>query len=132
MPSREDHHHDQLVSTLEDALQLFADLRDQPNEMAAVAFLSPERRLLGLRHLAGLGSSVTIPVRAIARDALAMDATLAILAHNHPAGDSTPSADDLHATQLLARGLAAVGVTLLDHLVIAHSGTTSFAALGYL
>jgi DNA repair protein RadC len=132
MPPLNDPHRYQFVFTLEDAFRVFTGLRDQPREMAAVAFLSPERRLLGFRHLAGLDSNVTIPVRAIVRDALVMDATLAILAHNHPAGDSTPSADDLHATQLLARGLEAVGVTLLDHLVIAQNGTTSFVALGYL
>ena len=132
MPPSDDPYRYQFVFTLEDAFRVFAGLRDQPQEMAAVAFLSPERRLLGFRHLAGLDSSVTIPVRAIVRDALAMDAALAILAHNHPGSDSTPSADDLHATQLLARGLEAVGVTLLDHLVIAQDSTTSFVALGYL
>lgn len=121
-----------LVFTLEDASRLFTSLRDQPNEMAAVVFLSPKRRILGMRHLAGLDSSVTLPVRMIARDALRLDAKLAILAHNHPDGDATPSADDILATRLLASGLSAVGVTLIDHLVIAREGVTSFAALGYL
>ncbi|KQR83096.1 hypothetical protein ASG07_08960 [Sphingomonas sp. Leaf343] len=85
-----------------------------------------------MRHLAGLDSSVTLPVRTIAREALRLDAKLAILAHNHPAGDATPSPDDILATRLLASGLSAVGVTLIDHLVIAREGVTSFAALGYL
>lgn len=75
---------------------------------------------------------VTVPIREIVRDVLTLDARLVLMAHNHPSGDHRPSADDLAVTSKLARTLDAVGVRLVDHLILGRNGGTSLRDEGYL
>jgi DNA repair protein RadC len=112
---------------------LFADLAREAAEVAAFAYLAGDQRLLGLRR-AGTGSldRIALPIRAIVADVLALDALAVVMAHNHPSGDPTPSAADREATHMLARALDPLGVRLIDHLVVAAGGTTSFRLLGLL
>jgi DNA repair protein RadC len=46
-------------------------------------------------------------------------ATGLLLFHNHPSGDLEPSRDDLDLTRRLVRGGQVVGVSVLDHLIVA-------------
>lgn len=83
-----------------------------------------------MRHVVGGRDHVAIAIRTIAADALAFDAYGAIMAHNHPSGDATPSERDLAFTRALAAGLRTLEVVLLDHLVIAGDEVTSLRAMG--
>lgn len=47
-----------------------------------------------------------------------------ILCHNHPSGDSTPSADDLAMTRRLIEAGRAVEIRVLDHVILGRGGTT--------
>lgn len=115
------------------ALPLFAALAEERLEVAAFAFLGEDFRLLGLRHSRGRRPDLLdLPIREIARDALAFDAVALLVAHNHPSGDPAPSADDHAATRRLVRALDPLGVRLVDHLILARAGTISFRALGLL
>lgn len=112
---------------------LFAPLADEPTEVLAIAYLTPDQHVLGMRHSRSASrDQMALPIRTIAADALAFDARGVVIAHNHPSGDPTPSAADRDATRQLARALAALDVRLVDHLIIATSGTQSFRALGLL
>ena len=75
---------------------------------------------------------MAVPIRLVVADALSMDAIALVLAHSHPSGNARPSPGDLTLTRRLAETLAAVGVRLTDHLVIAGEQVTSFRALGLL
>lgn len=114
------------------ALALFASLAHARSEVAAFAFVGPEWRLLGLRHVPGGIDRVAVSLRQIARDALAFDAAGLIIAHNHPDGDPRPSEADRRFTRRLAQAMAAIDVVLFDHLVLAGSAVTSFRDLGML
>lgn len=64
------------------------------------------------------------------RDAVRLNASGVILVHNHPSGDPTPSADDLHLTaEALAAGRL-LDIDLLDHIVIGGSGYVSLRDRG--
>lgn len=116
-----------------DAKALFAALADEVHETAAFAYLDGEQRLLGMRQTRSESNDrLDLRIRAIAADALAFDAVAVVIAHNHPSGDSTPSAADREATRQLARALDGLGIRLLDHLVVTRSGFASFRALGLL
>jgi DNA repair protein RadC len=64
--------------------------------------------------------------------ALACGASAILVAHNHPGGDPEPSAADLESTRRLALAAQAVGVPLLDHLVIGDGCYVSLAERGLL
>lgn len=70
--------------------------------------------------------------REIFRDALLAGASAIFVAHNHPSGDATPSADDRQVTRRLAQAGTTLGIDLLDHLVVGDPGWTSLAREGIL
>ncbi|KQN01352.1 MULTISPECIES: JAB domain-containing protein [Sphingomonas] len=118
------------IANLNAARALFASLRDATVETVAVAYLDPDRRLLGMRHVVGGRDQVTISIRTIAVDALAFGAVGVVMAHNHPSGNATPSERDVAFTRALAAGLRTLEVVLLDHLVIAGDEVMSLRAMG--
>lgn len=64
-----------------------------------------------------LDASLAHP-REVFREAIRMAAAAIIVAHNHPSGDPTPSAEDVRATRQLVETGKVVGIQLLDHVVI--------------
>jgi DNA repair protein RadC len=59
--------------------------------------------------------------------ALRDSAAALVVAHNHPSGDPTPSADDRRVTERLREVGQLVGIELLDHLVVGADSYFSFA-----
>ena len=55
-----------------------------------------------------------------------------LIAHNHPSGNVTPSFDDLEMTRRLLETLAAVGISLLDHVIFYEYDFFSFHNNGVL
>ena len=112
---------------------LFAAIATARHEVAVFAYLDPEWRLLGMRHIPSAErDAATISIREVVADALAFDAAAVAMAHNHPSGDPTPSADDHLFTRRLSLALAAIGVRLVEHVVLASGGSASFRAQGLL
>ncbi len=111
------------VRTQDDVHALFAHLAERGREVLSFAYLDAEGRLMGLRHsISPFDGSIRLPLRAVARDVVWFDAAMVAMAHNHPSGDPRPSRADLAATRRLATGLAALGVRLVEHLVLARAG----------
>ena len=96
-------------------------------------YLDRKGAILGARHfLSHSVTTVEVPIRAIVADALALDAAQVVIAHNHPSGDVEPSDDDLHFTRRLFATLEAIGVLLVDHLVVSADAYLSFRDRRYL
>lgn len=115
------------------SLALFAPIAHADREVAVFAYLDPQWRLLGMRHiLCARADSVTIPTRTILADVLAFEAAAVAMAHNHPSGDPRPSKADHAFTRRLAQALDLVEVRLIEHFVLARSGVSSFRAQGLL
>ena len=115
------------------AEMLFEPLRHQRTESAMFAYLDANRFVLGMRRLCAHSvDTQPLPIREIARDALAFDAAAMILAHNHPSGDPAPSAADREATWRLEQAMRWLDIRLDDHLILARGGSTSFRAAGLL
>ena len=83
-----------------------------------------------LRVARGTRDSMSVHVREVFREAIRWNARGVMVAHNHPTGDSTPSAEDVALTQRLREVADIVGIDLLDHLVLGDPlGTVPFVSL---
>ena len=103
-------------------------LKGLQHEECWVLFLNDHQYLVGkVRLSTGGGSSTTIDIRQIIRMALDKAASALILVHNHPSGNPTPGPTDIRQTEALRKGVAAVGLTLLDHVVVADDCCFSFS-----
>ena len=79
----------------------------------------------------GSVNSAGISVRKVVEKALAAKATSVILAHNHPSGIALPSTEDLQTTKRIAKGLRAVEIPLVDHIIVADGDHISMASSGH-
>ena len=75
-------------------------------------------------------NSAVISPRRVVEIALAEKASTVVLAHNHPSGVALPSHEDVVVTKRLAAALAAVDVTLFDHLIVADDDFVSLVQSG--
>ena len=107
-----------------------ARLRCKGIEIAYGLFLDRKNRLLEDVLLAqGTVDHVCLYPREVVCHALRLDASAVILAHNHPSGDPTPSADDIRISREVARALATMNVTLHDHLIVGDNRIASLREL---
>ena len=100
----------------------------QHHEEVHVLYLNMANRVLGISNIAkgGINRSI-VDVRIILQTALKVSASAIILSHNHPSGNLTPSNDDLEMTKMIKKGCEAVGLQLLDHVIMTEEKYSSFA-----
>jgi DNA repair protein RadC len=79
--------------------------------------------MLGDRELyRGTLDRALVEPREVLKECLLRGASGVILFHTHPSGDPTPSEEDTAVTLRMAEAAKAVGVRLIDHLVLARTG----------
>jgi DNA repair protein RadC len=66
----------------------------------------------------GTATEVGVHPREVFRPLIRAAAVCAVVAHNHPSGDPTPSLDDIELTRRLCAVGKIVGIPVLDHVVI--------------
>lgn len=101
-------------------------------EQLWVAHLDGAARCLDVTCHSGGPDTVALPVRDIIRDVARLGSAGVVLAHNHPSGDPSPSAEDCRATRRLAAAAEAIDCAVVDHLVFAGADCASFRRLGLL
>jgi DNA repair protein RadC len=97
-----------------------------------VAHVDNQARCVHLSRHGGGEKDAPFPLRSIIADAAAHNSAGLVLAHNHPSGDPTPSAQDCAATKRLATAAEALDCAVVDHLVFAGGQCTSLRLLGLL
>ncbi len=78
----------------------------------------------------GSVNSAQIRVGEIFREAVRLNASALIVAHNHPSGDPTPSPDDVAVTRAIVQAGKMLDVDVLDHLVIGQGRWVSLKERG--
>ena len=102
-------------------------------ETAYLVCLDAKYKLLYCGILSeGTIDNVPIFVRSIVGKAIAVNASLVVLAHNHPTGFALPSQDDIHATHAVAKALEPLSIRLLDHIIVAMGDAVSLSDSGLL
>ncbi|QYY36139.1 DNA repair protein RadC [Ruficoccus sp. ZRK36] len=105
------------------------------HEVFEVAYLDKRYQLLpdGVQRLEeGVPDRTTVYPRKVMQAALARHAVFIVVAHNHPSGQLKASSEDLHLTRCLISAANAVGLTLLDHLIVTPDDALSFLDQGLL
>jgi DNA repair protein RadC len=103
-------------------------IADRDREVVVVLCLDTKNRLVCVNEafVGTINQSLTNP-REIFKGALLSNAASIILAHNHPSGDPTPSADDEHITQAVKQAGETLCIRLLDHIIVGDGTFYSFA-----
>lgn len=80
----------------------------------------------------GIADAASITTRKVMETALACNASIVVLAHNHVSGLALPSTEDIVTTLHLKRSLKQVGILLHDHFIFVDGDMTSMRESGYL
>jgi DNA repair protein RadC len=75
----------------------------------------------------GTVHGVEVHPREVFRPLIRMAAAGAVLVHNHPSGNPTPSPDDVDLTTRMRSVGELLGIPIVDHVVIADRGFMSIA-----
>lgn len=78
----------------------------------------------------GCLTSVEVHPREVFRPLIRQSAATAVVAHNHPSGDPTPSPDDVALTYRLREAGLLIGIPIIDHIIVGARHCTSL--YGYL
>lgn len=107
---------------------LLRDLRQE--EFHALLLNTQHRVLRTVLVTRGILDAALIHPREVFRPAIVECASGVILVHNHPSGDPSPSREDGSVTEQLVSAGRAVGIPVLDHVIIGGGSYVSLAESG--
>ncbi len=101
-------------------------LRDLPHEEFHALLLNTQHCVLrDVLVTRGILDASLIHPREVFRPAILERAAAVVLVHNHPSGDTMPSAEDRAVTQQMSEAGRTIGIPVLDHLIVADGGWRS-------
>jgi DNA repair protein RadC len=107
---------------------LMADLQQ---EQLRVANLSVRHTLLSAPMVyQGTVSGTAVRTAEVFRPAIVTGAPAILVAHNHPSGDPSPSADDVRLTKKLGEAGRILDIEFLDHIIVTPRGYVSLREQG--
>jgi len=120
------------ITSSKDLFELFEpQLIDLPHEEFWLGFLNGANKVIEIKRLTQGGSRQTVvDVAMLLKMALEKSAQAVVVAHNHPSGQNRPSHEDEIITKRIKTGCEAIGIALLDHIIIARGEYYSFADEG--
>jgi DNA repair protein RadC len=109
------------------------DLGGLHREVFSAVFLNTANKIIEVEQVAeGTVNRAAIHPREVIAAALKHNASRVIFAHNHPAGSMRPSDDDIEITTRLKKACEAVGIDVLDHVIVSADSYFSLAEHGLL
>lgn len=122
---------DQILAAMDAARHLVPQFGSRPVEQFGVMLLDTRHRVIrtSLVSLGTVDGSLVHP-RDVFREATVAGAAAIVLFHNHPSGDPTPSTDDIALTRRLIHAGEIMGITVLDHIILAENRFHSLREAG--
>ncbi|HEX5478799.1 MAG TPA: DNA repair protein RadC [Dehalococcoidia bacterium] len=109
---------------------MLGEMSGLAQEEVRVLLLDSRNRSLGIHKIyKGSVHSAQVRLSELLSDAVRVNAPHMVLIHNHPSGDPTPSAADIHMTKLLYESAKVMDIDLTDHLVIGGGRYISMKAV---
>ena len=110
---------------------LKSSFQDLKHEEFFVIFLNNSHVVLDYKCVSKGGITATIADgRIIFKEAILLNSTSIILAHNHPSGNVQPSNSDINLTKNLKEFGKCVDINILDHIIVADNLYFSFVDNG--
>lgn len=115
------------IRTPSDCLRLIMKYGSKRQEHFGVICLDNAKEVLNYKVLFKGGTSSCNVYRNIVAWHIANKKTTSfILFHNHPSGNSEPSADDINTTKTIKKIGDLLGIQLLDHIIVSKYSYFSF------
>lgn len=126
--SEREHPRAQFRSSADVASHFLPKARGLRREVFKIAMLDSAHRLMKVKTITvGTLNLALVHPREVFREAVVESAAGVVLLHNHPSGDPAPSEEDIKLTRQLVRGGEAVGIPILDHIILGSNRYYSFA-----
>jgi DNA repair protein RadC len=110
---------------------LSSDMAALDQEELRVVLLNTKNEVLRVVTVyRGSVNAAQIRVSEVFKEAVRQNAPSLVVAHNHPSGDPTPSADDVAVTRELVKAGQLLDIEVLDHLVIGDGRHVSLRRKG--
>ena len=95
-------------------------------EYFAVAYLDTKHKIIKTDTIStGTVASAYVYQREIYKEALFLNASGVMIAHNHPSGSLMPSGADLNLTEQIKQGLESIDLKLTDHIIVGGAQAVS-------
>lgn len=121
------------IRSAKDVFPLVAHIGDKKQEHFLCLSLTGANEVIATRTITiGLLNSSQIHPREVFADVIADRAASVILVHNHPSGLCEPSKEDILVTDRIYKAGEILGITVLDHIIIAGNDLFSFREQGML
>jgi DNA repair protein RadC len=112
---------------------LMPRMRDLKKEVFKIILLNSQKKMIDVVEITKGTTNYAAPItREIFEKALQNFASSIICVHNHPSGDPTPSNEDKAFTHKLVNAGNALGIQLIDHVIIGDNTYFSFQEKGKL
>ncbi|MDD5113841.1 MAG: DNA repair protein RadC [Methylobacter sp.] len=103
------------------------------HEVFGVLFLDNQHQLIKSECMfRGTIDGASVYTREVAKEVLLCNAAAIACYHNHPSGVCLPSVADRSITTKLIEALNLIDVRVIDHIIVSHKETYSFAEAGLL
>ena len=110
---------------------LLPDFVDEEQEKFMVVLLDTKHHVVGKETLyRGTLNQTAVRPAEVFREAVRANCASVLVAHNHPSGDPTPSADDVAMTSQLAQSGKLLNIELVDHIIMTRHSALSLRERG--
>lgn len=114
------------IRTPSDLEQYLEPMKHMAEEHFVALHLNARNQVAGFHVVShGTVSASLVHPREVFKAAILNNAYCVIVAHNHPAGSTDPSPDDVDTTRQLIAAGKLLGIEILDHLIVSFRGVAS-------
>ncbi len=121
----------QIASPADAAEVLSPDMTFLEQEHLRVVLLNIKNHVLAVHEVyKGSVNASQVRVSEVFREAVRCNSPTIIVAHNHPSGDPSPSADDVQVTRQIVEAGRLLDIDVLDHIIIGRHRWVSLRERG--
>lgn len=104
---------------------------ERTNEVFGILCLTMQRKFINFEIIEeGTVTSASVAPRKVAECALRNNASKVVFVHNHPGGSLVPSVEDKLLTKALSSMLEGIGISVVDHIIVANGRFSSMSEQG--